>query len=123
MSIKPPPPNVNPLPNVAGTKETAFDALGLLAPRVSRTFPSPRHQLTGPAIWTVKICALLVPTDVVTVTLRMPTTAVEPIVNVVVIDVGLTTVTGPTVTSVLLIATVAPAMKFVPVSVTGTVCP
>jgi len=42
------------------------------------------------------------PPAVVTVTLRIPTTAVEPIVSVVVMDVGLTTVTGPTVTSVLL---------------------
>jgi hypothetical protein len=60
---------------------------------------------------------------VVTVTLRAPNAAVELIVKFVVMDVGSTTVTGPTVTSVLLIETVAPGLKFAPVSVTPTTVP
>jgi hypothetical protein len=77
----------------------------------------------GVAATTENAAAPLFPAGVETVTLRAPTTAVELIVNVVVRDVGPTTVTGPTVTSALLTETVAPATKPVPVSVTPTVVP
>jgi hypothetical protein len=72
---------------------------------------------------TVKLTAPLVPFGVVTDTVRAPTAAVAPIVRVVAIVVGLTTVTGPTPISVPLTDTVAPDAKLVPVSVTGTAAP
>jgi hypothetical protein len=77
----------------------------------------------GAAAPTENVTAPLVPPELETVTFRAPTTAVELIVNVVVIDVEFTTVTGPTVTSALLVETVEPAIKFVPVSVTPTTAP
>ena len=71
---------------------------------------------------TVKATAEVVPPAVVTVTLRAPV-AVAEIDNVAVIWVALTTVTLLTVTSADETVTVAPARKFVPVRVTGTVAP
>ena len=70
---------------------------------------------------TVKVCALLVPPGVVTVTLLAESVAAAEIVNVAVIVDGFTTVTPLTVTPVPETATVVPvAVKLAPVSVTGT---
>ena len=77
----------------------------------------------GPAALTVKVAAPLVPPLVVTVTLAAPSVAFPAMAKVAVICVALTTVTPLTVTPGLLTATVAPAMKFVPVKVTGTLLP
>jgi hypothetical protein len=72
---------------------------------------------------TVKVTALLVPPPVVTVTFLPDRVALVAMVKVAVIDVALTTVTPLTVTPVPDTATVAPATKLVPVSVTGTAAP
>ncbi len=72
---------------------------------------------------TVKVTALLAPPEVVTVTLAAPVAALPAIVKVAVIWVALATLTLLTDTPLLLIFTVAPEMKLVPVSVTGTVLP
>ena len=72
---------------------------------------------------TVKVCAPLVPADVATVTFLEPTVAPAAIWNVAVIWVGLTTTTLDVVTPEPLTATVAPAMKFVPVKVTDMLAP
>ena len=72
---------------------------------------------------TVKTAAPLAPPVVVTVTLRAPVAAIAEIVRVAVICVALTTVTLLTVMSAVETVTVAPARKFVPVRVTGTVAP
>lgn len=71
----------------------------------------------------VKVCVPLVPPLVVTVTVLAPAAAVVAITKFAVIDVALTTLTSVTVTFEPLTATVAPATKFVPVSVTDTVLP
>ena len=70
--------------------------------------------------------ALLVPPEVVTVTLRAPITAEAEITNDAVSEVPLSnvTVTEPTVTPTPFTATVVlPETKFVPVIVTTTVVP
>jgi len=71
----------------------------------------------------VKVTALLVPPVVVTVTLVGPGVALPAMVKVAVICVALSTLTLLTDTPLLLVFTVAPEMKFVPVRVTGTVVP
>ena len=71
----------------------------------------------------MNVRAPLVPPDVVTVTLAAPVVALAAMTNVAVICVALTTVTLFTVTPELLTLTVAPATKFVPVNVTGTLFP
>ena len=71
----------------------------------------------GPAALTVKFTAPLVPPLVVTVTLAAPCVAFPAMAKVAVICVALTTVTPLTVMFGLLTATVAPAMKFVPVAI------
>ena len=60
------------------------------------------------------------PPLVVTVTLAAPTAALAPMLNVAVIRVELTTVTPLTAIPLLVVDTVAPDTKFVPVRVTGT---
>lgn len=80
-------------------------------------------ESVGCATSTVKPTALLLPAELDTVTLRAPAVAVALIVNVAVIVVALTIFTAPTVTSALLIETVVPATKFVPVNVTPTAVP
>lgn len=77
----------------------------------------------GAGAVTLKLAALLVPPAVVTVTLVAPTEAPAATVKVAVICVWLTTLTLLTVTPGLATATVAPLVKFVPVSVTGTLPP
>ena len=77
----------------------------------------------GAGGFTVKPTALLVPPLVVTVTFAAPVAAAAPMVSVAVIWVELTTVTLLAVTPGLLTATVAPATKFVPARVTGTLVP
>ena len=77
----------------------------------------------GAAVLTVKTAAAVVPPEVVTETLRAPVGAVAEIVSVAVIWAALTTVTLLTVMSAEETSTVAPARKFVPVRVTGTVAP
>src|SRR5581483_2486375 len=66
---------------------------------------------------------LLVPFDVATVTFATPAEAVIAITKVAVIWVVLTTATLLMVTPALLMLTMAPERKFVPVKVTGTVAP
>src|SRR6202030_2210411 len=77
----------------------------------------------GGARFTVNGCAPLVPPEVVTVTFRAPVGALPAMVNVAVICVVLTTVVLLTVIPAPLRPIVAPAIKFVPVSVTATLCP
>jgi len=77
----------------------------------------------GGSAVTVNVCGPLVPIAFVTVTFRAPVVAFRAMANVAVIDVLLTTVRLLTVTPVPLTATVDPAAKSVPVSVTFTVCP
>src|SRR6185369_18007957 len=77
----------------------------------------------GAGITTVNGRALLVPPMVVTVTLRLPSTAQASIVNDVVIVDGLSTPTVPTCTPVPLAFTVAPATNWVPFKITGNVLP
>src|SRR4051812_13266057 len=72
---------------------------------------------------TVKTAAPVVPPLVVTVMLRDPAVAAPEIASVAVIWVALTTETLLTVISAEETFTAAPAMKFVPVRVTGTVAP
>jgi len=71
----------------------------------------------------VKVTAPLVPAEVVTVTLAAPVVALLAMVKVAVICVALTTLTLLTDTPLLLVFTVAPETKPVPVSVTGTEVP
>lgn len=71
----------------------------------------------------VKLCDPLVPADVVTVTLTAPGLAFPAMANVAVISVALTTCTLLTVIPALAAFTVAPEIKFVPVSVTATLLP
>src|SRR5204863_52396 len=78
---------------------------------------------TGGGSVILKPTPVLLPLDVVTVTLKPPNVAFPATVNVAVIWVELTTLTLLTEISGLVVATVAPAMKFVPVSVTGTAAP
>src|ERR1700687_6208279 len=73
--------------------------------------------------FTVNVCEPLVLPELVTVTFCAPVGAFEAMVNVAVIDVPLTTVVLLTVMPVPLRPIVAPDAKFVPVSVTPTVCP
>ena len=80
-------------------------------------------ESVGCATSTVKPTALLLPAELDTVTLRAPAVAAALTVKVAVIVVALTTVTLLTATSALLIETVEPATKFVPVSVTTTAVP
>jgi hypothetical protein len=61
-----------------------------------------------------------VPPLEVTVTLAAPSAALAPMLNVAVICVELTTVTPLTAIPLLVVDTVAPDTKFVPVRVTGT---
>jgi hypothetical protein len=76
----------------------------------------------GPS--TVNVCALVVPPGVLTVTFLAVIAAVAVIVKVAVIVVALTTASPLTVTPVPDTATVVPvAVKFVPVSFTGTTVP
>jgi len=75
------------------------------------------------AVLIVKLTAPVVPPGVVTVTLNVPTLALEPIANVAEICCALTTFTLLTVTPGLLTFTVAPETKLVPVSATGTLTP
>ncbi len=75
------------------------------------------------AVLTVKVTPLLVPADVVTVTVSLPAGAVPAMVRVALIRVELTTLTPLAVTPVPLTATVAPLAKFVPVKVMGTLLP
>jgi hypothetical protein len=77
----------------------------------------------GLADVTIKVCALLVPAGVVTVTARGPADADASTAKVAVSDVALTTVTLETVVPAPLIATVAPVTKFVPVRVAVPVVP
>jgi len=79
--------------------------------------PAPKYQFT------VKVTLLVVPPDVVTVTLRPLRVAAPLMVKVVVIVVEFTTVTALWLTPPPEIPTVAPLVKFVPVSVTGTDVP
>ena len=71
----------------------------------------------------MKVLTLLVPLDVVAVTLRAPSVAFGAIVNVAVMDVLLPTFKSLTVTPVPLTEIPVTPTKFVPVSVTGTVVP
>jgi hypothetical protein len=68
----------------------------------------------------VKVAPLLVPALVVTVTVRAPVAADALTVNVAVIWLALTTLTPDTETPEPLALMEAPAAKFVPASVTGT---
>src|ERR1700682_5452493 len=77
----------------------------------------------GAPKFTVNVCVPLVLPELVTVTFWGPVGAFEAMVNVAVIDVPLTTVVLLTVMPVPLRPIVAPDAKFVPVSVTPTVCP
>src|SRR6202171_2238091 len=77
----------------------------------------------GAPAFTVNVCVPLVPVELVTVTFWAPVGAFEAMVNVAVIDVLLTTAVLLPVMPVPLRPIVAPDAKFVPVSVTGTVCP
>jgi hypothetical protein len=77
----------------------------------------------GAGGFTVNTTALLVAPVVVTVTFAAPVAALTAIVKVAVICVALTMATLLTATPLLLTATVAPATKFVPVSVAGTLVP
>ena len=72
---------------------------------------------------TVKTNGALVPVLVVTLTFAPPSGALAAMVNVAVICVALTKVTALTAIPVLLVTTVAPATKLVPVRVTGTLVP
>jgi hypothetical protein len=82
---------------------------------IEESVGGPREMVNG--------TAAVVPPDVVTVTLAAPVEALEPILNVAVICVPLTTLTLLTVTPGLLTATVAPGTKFVPERVTPTAVP
>jgi hypothetical protein len=73
--------------------------------------------------FTVNVCEPLVPIAFATLTFRAPVVAFRAMANVAVIDVLLTTTRLLTVTPVPLTATVEPAAKSVPVSVTFTLCP
>jgi hypothetical protein len=79
--------------------------------------------ITGTAAVMANVDGGLVPAEVPTVTLKFPVAALPAIVKLAVICVALTTLTLLTVTPGLLIATVAPVVKFAPVIVTGTVAP
>ena len=97
-------PLTNPLPvSVTGVSELGTNVPGLI------------EVNTGTGGFTVNATVPLVPPEVLTATLAAPNAAPVPIVNGTVIRVALTTT--------LLTATVAPATKSVPVSVTGTVLP
>ena len=72
---------------------------------------------------TVKVTALLVPAEVCTLMPAGPVAAEEPMLNVAVICVGLTTETPLTVMPGLETFTVAPERKLAPVRVTGTEVP
>jgi hypothetical protein len=74
-----------------------------------------------PSAFTVNVAALLVPPAVVTVTFLPPVVAPNAITKLAVIVVLFTTATFVGVTPVPLTPTVAPAVKFVPLNVTGTV--
>jgi hypothetical protein len=71
----------------------------------------------------VNVWALLVPVDVVTVTLPAPIVALPAIIKVAVIDVLLTTTTLVTVTPIPVTPIADPVRKFVPVSVSLTIAP
>src|ERR1700731_254358 len=77
----------------------------------------------GGATFTVNGGGPLVPPEVVTVMVRAPVAVFAAMVNVAVICVALTTVVLLTVIPAPLTPTAAPATKFVPVNVTGTLCP
>ncbi len=97
--------------SVTGTVAPCAPLFGLMEVRV------------GAAGVTAKVTALLVPPEVVTVTLAVPRAAVGAILKSAVIWVELITLTLLTVTPELLTFTVAGETKLVPVSVTGTVAP
>ena len=78
---------------------------------------------TGAGGMTVKVTAPLVPPEVVTDTVCAPVVALEAITRVAVIVEALTTFTPETVMPEALAVTVAPAMKLLPVKVTGTLVP
>src|ERR1019366_313246 len=101
----------------------------LVAVRVTGA-PAPRTPVAGAMVLsvgggglTVKIAGALVPPLVVTVTFAPPSVALAAMVNVAVIRVALTTVKALTAMPGLLVVTVAPRIKFVPVRVTGTLVP
>ena len=73
--------------------------------------------------FTVKVTALLVPAEVVTVMSCGPSIASDAIVRVVVIVVLLTTTAAPIVTPVPIMVADRGPTRFVPVSVTGTTVP
>jgi len=117
LTVRPLPETVTP---VAPLSAEPVIVTGTLVPR------SPVFGViavnTGPS--TLKVCALLVPAEVVTLSVLAPVAALAEIVNVAVIVVEFTAVTLPTVIPVLETVTVFPvAAKFVPVSVTGTAVP
>jgi hypothetical protein len=92
--------------------------------------PAPRTPVAGAMVLsvgggglTVKMAGALVPPLVVTVTFAPPSVALAAMVNVAVIRVALTTVKALTAMPGLLVVTVAPRIKFVPVRVTGTLVP
>ena len=77
----------------------------------------------GGAAFVVNVTDGLLPPDVVTVTLAVPTAALAAIVKVAVICAEFTTLTLLTVMPGLLTATMAPDTKLEPVRVTGTLLP
>jgi hypothetical protein len=96
--------------NVTGTLAPCVPLLGLMLVNTG-----------GPTV-IVKATGLLVPLEVVTVTLAGPVAALAAMVKVAVIWVRLFTLTLPTVTPGPAL-TMAPEVKLAPVSVTGTLAP
>jgi hypothetical protein len=119
---------VTPLPctaTVAGDlKLLPFSETATVAPLLAETgvIEVRVGRALGGAV-TVNVLAVVVPPDVVTVTLRAPVAAAVPIVNVAVMRVALATTTLLTATPDPLTATTAPEAKPLPVNATATAVP